>query len=68
MWRKNPVAGQTVNGTAPETQLGHSFLDLVSMELVVVVEPISLCRVQDIRTLAERKVAPSSEVFGLANR
>jgi hypothetical protein len=58
----------TVNGIAPETELGHFLHGLAAMEPVIVVELLSLRRVRDTRSEAERKVAFQAELFGLANR
>lgn len=58
----------TLNGIAPEAELGRFLHGLAAMEPIVVVEQLTLRRARTSRTDAERKITFQAEVFGLANR
>jgi Type II secretion system (T2SS), protein M subtype b len=58
----------TLNGVAPETELGPFLHGLASMEPIVVVEQLNLRRARTSRTEAERKVTFQAELFGVSDR
>ena len=58
----------TLNGVAPEAELGRFLHGLAAMEPIVVVEQLSLRRARTSRSDAERKITFQAELFGLANR
>lgn len=58
----------TLNGIAPEAELGRFLHGLAAMEPIVVVEQLSLRRARSSRSEAERNVAFQAQVFGLASR
>jgi hypothetical protein len=58
----------TLNGVAPETELGRFLHGLAAMEPVVIVEQLTLRRARASRSEAERRVTFQAELFGLAGR
>lgn len=58
----------TLNGVAPETELGSFLAGLAAMEPMVVVEQLNLRRARASRTNAERRVTFQAELFGVSNR
>ena len=58
----------TLNGVAPEVELGRFLHGLAAMEPIVVVEQLTLRRARTSRSDAERRVTFQAELFGLANR
>lgn len=58
----------TLNGVAPEAELGRFLHGLAAMEPIVVVEQLALRRARSSRSDAERKISFQTELFGLANR
>jgi hypothetical protein len=58
----------TLNGVAPEVELGRFLHGLAAMEPIVVVEQLNLRRARSSRSDAERRVTFQAELFGLANR
>jgi Type II secretion system (T2SS), protein M subtype b len=57
----------TLNGLAPETELGRFLHGLAAMEPIVVVEQLTLRRARTSRSEAERKIGFQAQLFGLAN-
>jgi len=58
----------TLNGIAPETEIGRFLHGLAAKEPIVVIESLSLRRTRTSRTDADRKIAFETRLFGLANR
>jgi hypothetical protein len=58
----------TLNGVAPEAEIGGFLHGLAAMEPIVVVEQLILRRARTNRTEADRKIAFQAQLFGLANR
>jgi hypothetical protein len=58
----------TLNGVAPEAELGRFLHGLAALSPIVVIEDLSLRRVRTTRTDADRKIAFQAELFGLAGR
>lgn len=58
----------TLNGIAPENELGRFLHGLAAMEPIVVVEQMSMRRTRSSRSETVRTIAFEAEVFGLANR
>jgi hypothetical protein len=58
----------TLNGVAPEAELGRFLHGLATMEPIVVVEQLTLRRARTSRTEAERKIGFQAQLFGLADR
>lgn len=58
----------TLNGVAPEVELGRFLHGLAMMEPIVVVEQLTLRRARSSRSDDERRVTFQAELFGLANQ
>ncbi len=58
----------TLNGIAPEAELGPFLLGLAAMQPIVVIEQLNLRRARTSRTNAERHVAFEAALYGLSQR
>lgn len=58
----------TLNGLAPEVELGRFLHGLAAMEPIIIVEQLSLRRARTSSTDVERMIAFEAELFGLSNR